>query len=338
MFEPIQFAKLNETDVREEVIAPILRRLGYRSGTEYDVFREQSLKYPKLYLGRKDAKKDPELRGKADYILEVEGRLRWVIEAKAPEVSLGENQIEQAWSYANHPEVRAIFFVLCNGRYFDVYHTATGPGVAPVLSIPYDRLEADWQVLDNLLGPEALTRDFPNIILDVGRPIAPGLRSIARITNGIIRFEKSSFPLPAITELQHSIWDGAVERNEEGMLVAFLRTSGPSRSLQALNERLGLDAFEMFCSDAQISIDPSLPSMFTHQNVVKIPAGERLLDLSTWREVVTPAPVHCKIRATAIGSFCDGVFSGAFQNVLVMDYVGQSFTIQMSGTFEIHVA
>lgn len=335
MFESLRFEKLNETDVREEVLAPLIRLLGYRSGTENDVIREQSLKYPKLFLGRKDAKKDPELRGKADYILEVQGRLRWVIEAKAPEVSLGQEQTEQAWSYANHPEVRAIYFVLCNGRQLVVHRTAFSPGAPPVFSADYDHLESEFQKIENPLGPAALRRDFPTLELDVGFPIAPGLRSLARITNGVIRYEKSSIPVPALTELQHSIRDGAVERDESGKLVAFLRTSGPSRSIQALNERLGLDAFEMVCSDSQLSTDAAKPSRLLYENVVTIPAGERLLDISTWREVVLPVTITCNIRAEAQGSYSAGVFAGQFYTN--MAYQGLPMRVSMSGSFEVHL-
>jgi hypothetical protein len=336
MFEVLRFEKLNETDVREEVIAPLVRRLGYRSGTDCDVIREQSLRYPKLFLGRKDTKKDPELRGKADYILEVEGRLRWVIEAKAPEVPLGQDQIEQAWSYANHPEVRSIYFALCNGREMAVYRTAFGPAAEPTLRVNYEDFDARWQLIENLLGPIALRRDYPNVELDVGLPIAPGLRSVARITNGVIRYEKSSIALPVLTELQHSIRDGAVERDDGGRLVAFLRTAGPSRSLQALNERLGLDAFEMVCADKQLSIDSAAPSRFVYEKVVTIPAGEKMLDLSTWKEVQLPMTMTCKIRAEAHGSYSGGVFVGPF--FTQMEYPGLGMRVSMSGTFEVHVA
>ncbi len=336
MFEPLRFEKLNETDVREEVIAPLIRRLRYRSGTDCDVIREQSLKYPKIFLGRKDAKKDPELRGKADYILEVDGRLRWVIEAKAPEIPFGQDPIEQAWSYANHPEVRSIYFALCNGRELAVYRTAFGPAAEATLRVPYENFESEWQRIENLLGPVALRRDYPNIELDVGLPIAPGLRSIARITNGMIRYERSSIALPVLTELQHSIRDGAVERDDGGRLVAFLRTSGPSRSLQALNERLGLDAFEMLCADTQLSTDPAVPSRFVYENVVTIPAGEKMLDLSTWREVQIPMTMTCNIRAEAHGSFSAGVFAGPF--FTQMEYPGLGLRVSMSGTFEVHLA
>ena len=63
-------------------------------------------------------KKDPLLRGKADYILEASGKVRWVIEAKAPDVQIDIDAIEQAWSYASHAEIRAVYFVLSNGKEF----------------------------------------------------------------------------------------------------------------------------------------------------------------------------------------------------------------------------
>ena len=67
---PPRFEEFNETDVREEIIAPLLRRLGYSSRTDNNIIREQPLRYAKSFLGRKNPSKDPELRGVADYILE----------------------------------------------------------------------------------------------------------------------------------------------------------------------------------------------------------------------------------------------------------------------------
>jgi hypothetical protein len=73
---------MNEADVRGEVLDPLLRRLRYRTGTENNIRRELDLRYKRVYLGHKEKKKDPELRGKADYVLEVGQRVRWVLEAK----------------------------------------------------------------------------------------------------------------------------------------------------------------------------------------------------------------------------------------------------------------
>ena len=66
LFPPAPFDRMGEADVREEILAPLVKLLGYRSGTKYDVLREQTLtlRYPKTSLGRKNPAKDVALRGK----------------------------------------------------------------------------------------------------------------------------------------------------------------------------------------------------------------------------------------------------------------------------------
>ncbi|WP_082880838.1 type I restriction enzyme HsdR N-terminal domain-containing protein [Methylomonas sp. DH-1] len=157
----MDFTKLNETDVREEIIAPLIRELGYRSASEHNVLREQSLRYPRVYLGRKDSKKDPVLRGKADYILEAGGEVRWVIEAKAPSCAIDADEIEQAWTYANHPEVRAVYFSLCNGKRLLVYQTNRGAESQPILSFDYEQLSDQdvMGILLNVLSPNRLVKN-----------------------------------------------------------------------------------------------------------------------------------------------------------------------------------
>ncbi len=179
MFPLFPFERFNETDVREEVIAPLLRQLGYRAESDNNIIREQPLRYPRISLGLKNPKKDPELRGKADYILEVGDRLRWVIEAKAPDVAIDVEAVGQAWTYASHREIRAIYHALCNGRTLLVFRTAEGPNSAAILSLAYEEFDGKFQQLTNLLSPEALTRDFPMMQVDTGPPLAPGLRSLA---------------------------------------------------------------------------------------------------------------------------------------------------------------
>ena len=122
-FPPLPFVRMGEADVREEVLAPLVRLLGYRTGTKFDIIRKQSLRYPKVFLGRKNPTKDAELRGKADYLLEVAGRARWVLEAKAPGIEIDIDSIEQAWTYANHADVRVVYFALCNGLELQVFAT-----------------------------------------------------------------------------------------------------------------------------------------------------------------------------------------------------------------------
>lgn len=335
MFLPLKFEKLNESDIREEVIAPLLRALGYRSGTENNIIREQSLRYPRTFLGRKKPERDPLLRGRADYILEVNRRLRWIIEAKAPDASVTVDDVEQAWTYASHPEVRALYFVVCNGISLVVYRTHDGPNCPPILSIPYERLDADFDQLQSLVAPDSLIRDFPEVKPDFGPPIAPGLRSVARITNGLIRYETSDVGVAVLSELQNSIEDGAIERATDGTLIAFMRVLGPSRSLQELNERLGFSKFEMISDSESLSVDPENPTTFTYDNQLILPAGEELPDLLTWQKIKLSQNISCLIHAEASGFFHEGRITGKFSCCL--HYREFAFVVNLSGTFYLHV-
>jgi hypothetical protein len=338
LFPPLRFEKFNETDVREEIIAPLLCQLGYMTGTDNNIIREQSLRYPKSSLGRKDQKKDPELRGKADYILEVGNRLRWVIEAKAPEVEIDDlDAIEQAWTYASHPEIRAIYYALCNGRTLLVFRTVHGPKAAAIFALPYEEFDGRFQSLINLLSPEALTLSFPDAKIDEGRPLAPGLRSVTRITNGIIRYEHNSLDLPLLDELQVWITDGAVERDETtGKLIAFLKTNIGTRSLQELNERLGIAEFEMLSEDAELSTDSSCPTVFWYRGTIALAAGEEIFNLATWQRVKLLQNVTCDIVSKGQGVYRERSFSGVFESFTRYHEVGLVLTL--SGSFEIHLA
>jgi hypothetical protein len=317
-FPPLPFDRMNEADVREEVLAPLIRLLGYRTGTAFNVIRELSLRYPRIFLGRKDLRKDPELRGKADYIMEVQGRIRWVIEAKPPGVDMVTDDIEQAYSYASHSEVRAVYFVLCNGREIRVYLTQNAPNVGPILSLRYEQLDEKYPRLIDILGPEAIERDFPDRPSSTSPPIGPGLRSIVRVASGIIRYERTSPHDPALSQLQTAIVDGAVERDEKNRLVAFLRTQAPIRTLQEFNERMGLSDFEMVSNDSQLSIDLDRPTIFANSNTVVLPEGTELLDMRTWKQVLLPVSLRCDVVAIASGVLHENTFSGQFASVMQM--------------------
>jgi hypothetical protein len=335
IFEPLNFEELNETDIREEILAPLIKYLGYRTGTENNVIREQSLRYPRLFLGRKDHKKDPILRGKADYILEADRAARWVVEAKAPNVELDIDAIEQAWTYANHAEVRAVYFALSNGRMLHLFQTNQGPNQSPILEISYDELNEQLDKISNLLSPEAILRDHPKTEVDTGNPLGPGLRSVARITNGLIQYDKSNINIRVLTELQTGIAFGAVERDESDKLIAYLKTIGPSKSLQELNERLGLSSFEMQSNDKTLSITSDKPTQFIYNQKIVLPAGEKLLDLNTWREVVLPQNISCDVKAIAEGILDGHKFFGRFYTNMQYD-VGIS--AELGGKFEVYLA
>jgi hypothetical protein len=62
------FDTMNEMDVREIIVRPLLHKLGYKHGTKANIRTEVSLRYERAFLGRKKPTKDPPLAGRADYI------------------------------------------------------------------------------------------------------------------------------------------------------------------------------------------------------------------------------------------------------------------------------
>lgn len=334
-FPIYNFDSMGETDVREEIIAPLLRHLGYRSGTSNDVIREQHLSYPQLSLGRRKPT-DPYLRGKADYICEVGEQVKWVIEAKAPGEALDEVTEEQAWSYANHPEIRAVYFVITNGREFKLYQTNRGPKAGALFESTYEQMAENLDAIENILSPMAILRDHPAQMVDLGKPIGPGLRSIVRITSGHIRFTKISIPIPPLQQMVMTVTNGSVERNEEGLLAAHLWSLVPFQSLQELNEKLGLDQMWLTSGSTIVSTDSSQPTVFENERRTLLPKGMVSLNLMDWTEVEMPINVTAVVQTRAAGYLAGTVFAGDF--FASMTYVELGLNITLEGAFELHLA
>jgi hypothetical protein len=331
-----RFESMNEQDIREDVIAPLLVKLGYRTGTNNNVIREQSLRYPRLFLGHKNAKKDPVLRGKADYILEAGSSVRWVIEAKSPAVEIDPDSIEQAYTYANHPEVRSVYFVLCNGRKWMVFQTSLGPNQPAIIDCTYEQLDSNYQILHNLLSPDSFMRDYPRTQPDTGLPIGEGLRSVVRVASGKISYTSNSINLTSVNELQITITDGSIERDEQNNLIVFLTTAHPVRSLQNLIDRMGLASFEMQSEGSSISSDASKPTIFHSERTVIFPKGEKLLDINTWEEIELPDNMTCFVSTQASGYLYKNIFSGKFLSM--MDFRDLGRLVRLDGEFSIALA
>jgi hypothetical protein len=87
--------EFKEDAVREEIVTPLLKRLGYAVGTKNNLVRSRSLPHPFVYIGTKkhNVKIIP------DYVLEPEYGGKWILDAKAPNEKLAEGKNpEQAFS------------------------------------------------------------------------------------------------------------------------------------------------------------------------------------------------------------------------------------------------
>jgi hypothetical protein len=327
----------NETDVREEIITPLLHELGYRAGSNANIIREQSLRYPRVFLGRKNPLRDPVLRGRADYILEVNGLVRWTIEAKPPTDPISVDDVEQAYSYACHPEVRAVFFCIVNGAEFRIYQTNQGPGAPPVLTLLQSELPDAVQRLDNVIGPQAILRDHPSVRPDSGVPIGPGLRSVVRIVSGFVEFSDCDPPVPLLAELTLSISDGAIERDEAGHLIAYMHGRTPFRSVNQLNERLGLNRLELVSEEPTLSTRAESPTIFRLQTEVTLPAGATFPNLLGAGDLILQRNLSCNSVTVAAGVLVGNRLGGRFSQFYQyrdIPNLGDTLAINASGRFE----
>ena len=331
MFGPCPFDTMNETDVREMIVAPLLQKLGYRKGTANDVITEQVLRYPKISMGRKKPN-DPSLRGKADYILEVDERLRWTIEAKSPEKSITVEDREQAYTYAIHPEVKAIFFVLTNGRIIELFHATEAPQASAIFHCTYEELATHFDTLNNIVGPTALKRDFAKLTLDVGKPLAPGLRSFAKLVHGqmIHRTCKPQLPGPNMIGITGHFSEGSIERIPTGGLLCYFKVSGPYVQLNDYAQAIGFEVIELTSSDETLSSDPHHPTRFSGEHDWTISRGSTIPDIMTGKSVFVPFDMCIQTRSVALGSLRNGKFTGTYDLQITIT----SLRVAITGDFE----
>jgi 16S rRNA G966 N2-methylase RsmD len=173
-----------EDAVREEIVHPLLLRLGYSSSGANKIIRSKTLAHPFLTIG---SKKRP-INTTPDYLLSVDSVYRWVLDAKAPgeAIASGKN-VEQAYSYAIHPEIRARLFALCNGRRFTLFDIESQ---SPLMDFPMQELEKNWQGLCDFLAPDAFRHlaEAPQLQLAPPQFDYIGARPPAEVT----KFKKQS--------------------------------------------------------------------------------------------------------------------------------------------------
>lgn len=352
------FSGLSEADIREEIIAPVLRALGYRSGTVNTVIREKAieLRYPHLSLGRTKAGKDPVLRGRPDYICEARNVTRWCIEAKAPDEDIQRRDVEQGHSYAFHAELRAPFFVLCNGRQWQVFESYRGPSAEPILVLRHDELRTQFHLLFNLLSPAALDRRFPVQAIDRGRPLASRFGSRAAIAGGFTRYDSidsfmegvpASAAAPAIEQAQKlvgyqaAINGDACYRDDSLGIVADVTMHFPHESMRDFAVAIGIDRNRYVTRDASVSENPDAPTIFEFTKQSVLPAGKPVFDMTRWSLVTSPLPVQMVWYAEAVGHLDGRTFRGTYSSRMLAEPRGIPLTVRqwlfMRGTFAVEL-
>jgi len=159
MFEDLDFEILNnpeykEDSVREDIIIPILKRLGYSSTGVNTIRRGISLTHPFVNIGSTQRR----INIVPDYILETENGFQWILDAKSPTENITKSgNVEQAYSYAINPEVRCQIYSLCNGRKLTVFHIS---GTEPLLDIDVENIAENWDEVEEILSPLHLEKPY----------------------------------------------------------------------------------------------------------------------------------------------------------------------------------
>jgi hypothetical protein len=123
---------------------PLLQALGYR---EEHIRRSHSLKHPFLRTGSTNRP----VGLIPDYAFFTEGRFAWVLDAKSPAEEVTDvGHISQVYSYAAHPEIRAKYFAICNGREFVLYNQEGAD--TPVLEFAFSEVEHRWREIWRVLN------------------------------------------------------------------------------------------------------------------------------------------------------------------------------------------
>lgn len=137
-FKVLDDPSFKEDAVREEIVAPILRQLGYRPSGKIRVERSKALVHPFVMIGTTKHK----VSIIPDYTLFSGDRALMVLDAKRPSEEITRSRhVEQAYSYAIHPEVRCDHYGLCNGKKLVVFEVAA---FDPLLAVETTELNSRW--------------------------------------------------------------------------------------------------------------------------------------------------------------------------------------------------
>jgi hypothetical protein len=318
------FETMNETDVREAILRPLLHDLGWKIGTKANIRTEITLSYRKVFLGHKK-EKDPDLVGRADYICDLIGVARWIVEAKAPSHDLTKADVQQAHTYASHPEVNATYFLLSNGRVFQLYQTSYID--QPILTFSYGDLERRRSDLLKVLSPQGL-RDrhtsplSPRARLedDGGIALAPGwgpqvkIVGGALVCKGVLSADASRMLiLRQVIGRRGYVMGEFAYRTPQRDIRVDLRIVQATADMDELGKLMGLEKYSVQCADRIISGDVEHPTVFAGQVGGVIPAN---VDLSKMPGVPQgtrlPWPIGFVVDMRAVGFLQDSAIHGTY--------------------------
>ncbi len=255
-FDPQLFSdpSFKEDSVREVVIVPMLTRLGYHPTGSQTVVRSKTLVQPFIYVG---TRRHP-VTIIPDYTLYHDGRPVLVLDAKSPVESVtSAANVQQAYSYAIHPEVRTNHFALCNGKRLAVYSVETP---TPLLDIPFEEFESRWDAIEKHLAPKYLLEpelrklhpDFGFKISRLGMPENAEFFMIGTRLSTFARVSEDLYTATVNTEFAGQ--DHCVSFDFKPEQLRLLVAGLPAELSQLFLEALSRAPFQA-CADLVVEVD-----------------------------------------------------------------------------------
>lgn len=204
-FEILDDPEFREDSVREELVVPLLRELGYSASPPHKIIRSKRLEHPFAYIGSIPKK----ICIIPDYLLQRDEQNAWIMDAKGPseDIESGKN-VEQAYSYAIHKDIRVPLYALCNGRNLAVYHISHWPAI---FNVPLSVIDHHWGDLLALLGtraawpggiPPGFRPDFGLAVKQSGLGFVEGKKTMQIFTSvhviTIVKIDESTFAINAV--------------------------------------------------------------------------------------------------------------------------------------------
>ena len=225
-----------EDSVREDIIAPIIKALGYTSKEPYKIVRSRKLTHPFVSIGSKRVG----IHLIPDYVMEIDRKPAWILEAKSPCESIYKSShVEQAYSYSIHPEIRAQYYALCNGREFLMYSINN---YKPLYHFNIQLLPNYWGELQSRLSPE-------NYHDNIDKKLAKdyGLH-LARL--GFGHFDSLFYydlPVDFIQKINNDLYSisTGIRENDETYCLSF---DFNHQTFLSLEDKIPRKAFEKLCT------------------------------------------------------------------------------------------
>lgn len=242
-FELLDDPDFREDSIREELVSPLLKALGYSASPPHRIIRSRPLQHPYVYIGT--VKKTITII--PDYLLQRNNKNAWILDAKGPRENIdsGKN-VEQVYSYAIHKDIRVPLYALCNGHRLLVYNVSSWPSV---LDVSLQTISKEWPKLLDILGTRAAWPNGirPGFLPDLG--LALRKAGLAYDKDGKKYFQIfTSVPVQMITKLEDNLYSitGAYEQEESAAhMITFDFATTPYQKLLSV---LSPEIRDLICS------------------------------------------------------------------------------------------